>query len=186
MRVTREKALQNREAIVAAAARLFRERGFDGVGVDAVMKAAGLTHGGFYGHFKSKDDLAREALERAAETTFESQKAKPTLAAYVDGYLSEEHRQDVGEGCAMAALAGDVARGGEDLRAVMGDHVRDQIHLLSGLGGEGREAAIMGLCGLVGALTLSRAVDDPALAEEIAGVVGAFVKASGQSKTRRD
>ena len=66
MRVSREKAAENREKIVEVAARLFRERGFDGVGVDAIMKEAGLTHGGFYGHFGSKDDLAAEALDQGA------------------------------------------------------------------------------------------------------------------------
>src|SRR5436190_14272805 len=65
MRVSREKASANRERIVEAAARLFREHGFDGVGVDAIMKEAGLTHGGFYGHFASKDELAAEAVVRA-------------------------------------------------------------------------------------------------------------------------
>src|SRR5260370_38066471 len=65
MRVSREKAAENRERIVETAARLFRENGFDGVGVDAIMNAAGLTHGGFYGHFRSKDDLAAEAMTRA-------------------------------------------------------------------------------------------------------------------------
>src|SRR5260221_5568151 len=67
MRVSREKAAENRERIVETAARLFREHGFDGVGVDAIMKGAGLTHGGFYGHFASKDDLAAEAVTRALE-----------------------------------------------------------------------------------------------------------------------
>ena len=67
MRVTREKAAENRERIVDTASRLFREKGFDGVGLDAIMKDAGLTHGGFYGHFGSKDDLAAEAVTRALE-----------------------------------------------------------------------------------------------------------------------
>jgi TetR/AcrR family transcriptional repressor of nem operon len=67
MRVTREKAAENRARIVETAARLFREKGFDGVGLDAIMKEAGLTHGGFYGHFTSKEDLAAEAVARAVE-----------------------------------------------------------------------------------------------------------------------
>jgi TetR/AcrR family transcriptional repressor of nem operon len=65
MRVTREKAAENRERIVAAASRLFREKGFDGVGLDTIMDRAGLTHGGFYRHFASKDALAAEAVARA-------------------------------------------------------------------------------------------------------------------------
>src|SRR5262245_50116449 len=73
MRVSREKAAENRERIVDAASRLFREKGFDGVGLDAIMKDAGLTHGGFYGHFGSKDDLASEAVTRALEQSMQKQ-----------------------------------------------------------------------------------------------------------------
>src|SRR5271156_2776507 len=73
MRVSREQAAENRQRIVETASRLFREHGFDGVGVDAIMNGAGLTHGGFYGHFRSKDDLAAEAMTRALERSAERQ-----------------------------------------------------------------------------------------------------------------
>src|SRR5271157_4449503 len=83
MRVSREKAAENRERIVEAAARLFREQGFDGVGVDAIMSAAGLTHGGFYGHFGSKDDLAAEAVTRALQRGIEKQSRYTNLGDLV-------------------------------------------------------------------------------------------------------
>jgi AcrR family transcriptional regulator len=83
MRVTREKAAENRERIVETAARLFREYGFDGVGVDAIMKGAGLTHVGFYGHFASKDDLAAEAVTRALEWSADKESCFTDLSALV-------------------------------------------------------------------------------------------------------
>src|SRR5882724_458040 len=86
MRVSREKAAENREKIVDVAARLFREHGFDGVGVDTIMKQAGLTHGGFYGHFGSKDDLAAEAVTRALERSNEKMSRFTDLGAYVSAY----------------------------------------------------------------------------------------------------
>src|SRR5262245_24790993 len=109
MKVTREQAAENRERIVNTAARLFRERGFDGVGVADIMKGAGLTHGGFYGHFASKDDLAAEACARALEksamkwSAILDTDANP-LDTIVASYLSEAHRDRPGSGCAIAAL----------------------------------------------------------------------------------
>lgn len=171
MRVSREKAQENRERIVAAAAALFRERGFDGVGVDAIMEKAGLTHGGFYKHFKSKEALAVEALEGALADTFEAQKAFTTLGDYVRGYLSPENRDEVAAGCAITAMSADAARR-EDLRRPMGDNVRAQIESIAALlatkdKAEARAEAIATLSTMVGALALSRAVDDPALSNEI-------------------
>src|SRR5436190_2362941 len=116
MRVSREQAGENRERIVAAASRLFRQHGFDGVGVDAIMKKAGLTHGGFYGHFKSKDDLAAEALTRAFERSTETMSPFTDLKSYVTAYLSEEHCAARGEGCGMAALGSDIGREGTKVR----------------------------------------------------------------------
>src|SRR5258707_367457 len=104
MRVSRDKAAENRERIVDTASRLFREKGFDGVGVDAIMNAAGLTHGGFYGHFGSKDDLAAEAVTRALERSFEKQSRHTNLRDLVSEYLSERHCADLANGCAVAAL----------------------------------------------------------------------------------
>src|SRR5690348_17056449 len=101
MRVSREKAAENRERIVETASRMFREKGFDGVGVDTIMNGAGLTHGGFYGHFGSKDDLAAEAVRRALESGVEKQSGYATLSELVSGYLSERHCADRADGCAI-------------------------------------------------------------------------------------
>jgi TetR/AcrR family transcriptional repressor of nem operon len=175
MRVTREKAEENRERIVAAASRLFREKGFDGVGLDTIMDRAGLTHGGFYRHFASKDALAAEAVARGLAVGAARQDAYPSLTDYVAAYLSPAHRDNPGGGCVMAALGGDIARQNPGARRALTAYVREQLARLArriGGNGEGRRAAarkqaIATLCGLVGALVLARAVDDPALSDEI-------------------
>src|SRR5277367_2154730 len=127
MRVSREKAAENRERIVETAALMFREAGFDGVGVDAIMSAAGLTHGGFYGHFGSKDDLAAEAVTRALERGAQQQSRYTNLGDLVSGYLSRRHRADRANGCAIAALGGDIVRQGEGVRGALTASVRGQL-----------------------------------------------------------
>src|ERR1051326_1691577 len=108
MRVTHEQAAAHREKILEVAGTLFRERGVDGSGVADIMKRAGLTHGGFYGHFASKDDLAAEITARVLgrEGWLErlTGKANPTSAEVVRAYLSPRHRDDAGRGCLFAAL----------------------------------------------------------------------------------
>ena len=105
MRVTREKASENRARIVEMASRLFREKGFDGVGLDAIMKEAGLTHGGFYGHFTCKEDLAAEAVARALVQSAGRRSRYGNVADFVSDYLSESHFADRANGCVLAALA---------------------------------------------------------------------------------
>src|SRR5207245_8841365 len=111
MRLPREKALKNREQIIETAARLLRKHGFEGIGVADIMKAAGLTHGGFYRNFASKDDLAVKASERAiADTTALlrdglAQQPKDPFRALIEGYVSSAHRDDPGSGCILPALA---------------------------------------------------------------------------------
>src|ERR1700730_2868876 len=180
MRVSREQAAENRERIVETAARMFREHGFDGAGVDAIMNGAGLTHGGFYGHFRSKDDLAAEAVKRALEHSVEKQSRYTKLKDLVSGYLSGRHRADRANGCAVSALGADIVRQGEGVRGVVTAYVRGQLDRLAcllrnGTAASRRRRAITTLAGMVGALTLARAVDDPALSEEIlAGARDAF------------
>ena len=186
MRVTREKAAENRERIVAAASRLFREQGFDGVGLDAIMEEAGLTHGGFYRHFGSKDDLAAEAVARGLAASAQRQEALDSLPAFVAGYLSPRHRDDRGGGCVMAALAGDIARQGPGVRRRLSASLRTLIGRIAGwIGGRpaaAREQAIATVAGLVGAVVLARAVDDPALSADI---LAAARKAYGGRAQRR-
>ena len=115
MRVSREEAARNRERILDAAAQLFRERGFDGIGVADLMKAVGLTHGGFYGHFSSKEDLMAQACARALSRSLEvwSKRADSApddpLLWIAGGYLSSKHRDNPGAGCVLAALGPDAA-----------------------------------------------------------------------------
>jgi TetR/AcrR family transcriptional repressor of nem operon len=178
MRVTREKAAENRERIIASAARLFREKGFDGVGVDAIMEDAGLTHGGFYRHFRSKEDLAAEAVARCFAVNTEGQKPHDSLCDLVSAYLSPAHRDDPGGGCVLAALGGDIARQGPKVRRRMTDYVRQSIERLAGrrAGAARRRRAIATLSGLVGGLVLARAVDDPALSDEILAAAKAGIE----------
>lgn len=172
MRVSREKAAENRQKIIETAARLFRERGFDGVGVDAIMEGAGLTHGGFYGHFKSKDDLAAEAIAQALIASCDYQDRFTMLDEFVGDYLSERHCQARGSGCAVAALSGDIVRQNTNLRRNLATHLRRQFDHVTRFFAKGsaarkRDRAIATIAGMVGALVLARAVDDQELSREI-------------------
>jgi TetR/AcrR family transcriptional repressor of nem operon len=170
MRVSREQVTENRQTILDAAGRLFRERGFDAVTVAEVMNAAGLTHGGFYGYFKSKDDLIAEAL--AAALTGNRERPSGDFAAYLAAYLSRIHRDDRGHGCATAALAADTARQADNVRTEMTTGLKLQIERLSRIvpgedGARKRRTAIGGWAAMVGAMILARASDDPELSDEI-------------------
>ena len=190
MKVSREQAAQNRERILDAAARLFRERGFEGIGVADTMKAAGLTHGGFYGHFSSKEDLIAQACARAFSRSHErwSRRAGSTpddpLSSIIRSYLTPRHRDDPGTGCALAALGPDMARHGPGVRRAVTEGLRSAFNLLSGLVPSKSEAArrqkaISTYATLVGAMIMARAVDDPALSQEILDAVRASVSRSG-------
>ena len=172
MRVSRVKAAENRERIVDTAARLFREKGFEGVGIDAIMKEAGLTHGGFYGHFGSKEDLVAEAVVRALTRSAEELARFTDLGDLAGAYLSEHHLADRVTGCAVAAWSSDLCRQNEGVRRGLTAHLRAKIDHFAALVREGgkaerRRRAIATLAGLLGALTLARAVEEPDLAKEI-------------------
>lgn len=167
MRVSREQFAENRRKIIEAASRLFKERGFDGVTVADVMKAAGLTHGGFYGHFVSKEDLISHAMAVAPESA-----TRPsTVADFAQSYLSARHRDERGQGCNFAALGGEAARLSTEARSEMTEGLRQRIAALSTKDGapdpKERRRAIAGWCTMVGALTLSRLSSDPELSDEI-------------------
>ena len=176
MKVTRKQAAANREKVLDVAGTLFRERGFDGIGVADIMKRAGLTHGGFYGQFASKDDLAAETTARVlGKTGWQERltgKADPSFGEVVRAYLSPRHRDDPGTGCLMSALGSDAARQPRAVRRAFTDGFRARIDgwlkLVPGRSQAARrEKALATMAGLVGALILSRAVDDPALSDEI-------------------
>jgi len=176
VRVTREQAEANRQKILEVAGTLFRERGYDGIGVADIMKRAGLTHGGFYGHFPSKDELAAEITARVLgrEGWLERLTGKPNPSAreVVGSYLSPRHRDDPGRGCLIAALGSDVPRQPRPVRRAFTEGLRHRVEVLKQLmpgrsPAAKRRKALATLAGLVGALTLARAVDDPQLSEEI-------------------
>jgi len=178
MKVTREQAAENRQRIVEIASRLFRERGLDGIGVADLMKSAGLTHGGFYGHFASKEDLMAQACARAVEGSVakwrERVEAAPEnpLAAVTALYLSTAHCEQPGEGCALAALGSEASRHGAPVRHALTEGLRELIDLLTTIvpgrsKAARREKALATFASMVGAVVLARSVDDPALVEQI-------------------
>ena len=174
MRITREKKQENHDRIVTIASHMFRERGFDGVGVADLMEQAGLTHGGFYNHFASKDALIAEAAVQGFTQTSERY-AGYDVAQVIDAYVSRQHRDARGEGCTAAALSGEAARLPDETRAVFGAGIEGLIGAVeSSLGAsmpaspEARARAISLLAQAVGAVVLSRACPDTSpLADEI-------------------
>lgn len=169
MKVSREQMAENHRRILEAAGRLFRERGFDAVTVAEVMKAAGLTHGGFYGHFRSKDDLIAETLKHALASV---PAPGDDLCRYAGGYLSERHRDDRAGGCPTAALATEAIRQSPEARAAMTETLRKQLAALAAGVPDGddavrRRAAIGSWSAMVGAMILARLSDDPALSAEV-------------------
>ena len=171
MKVTREQMAENRGRILDEAARLFRERGFDGVSVAEVMAAAGLTHGGFYGHFESKDALIAAALAYALDPTRAAGRGK-SMADYGATYLSAGHRDDHAGGCPFSALGSEAVRATPETRQVMTEAIERQIARFSATAPgtapkARRRAAIAGWASMVGGLILARLADDPALSDEI-------------------
>jgi TetR/AcrR family transcriptional repressor of nem operon len=182
MRVSREKAAANRDRIIDAATQLFRAKGFAGIGLADIMKAAELTHGGFYGHFSSKEDLIAQASRRTmarAAANWEGVVADAPdhpYAALLQHYLTPRHRDDPGRGCAFAALGNDAARSGKMVRKTFAEGLEPLIAVLAeAIPGRSkavrRRKAVAAMAGLVGALTLARAVEDHALSDEILDAV---------------
>ena len=176
MKVSREQMAQNRSRILTEAGRLFREKGFDAVSVAEVMKAAGLTHGGFYGHFRSKDDLIAHAIGHATG----SQSAVDSIGAWIDSYLSAAHRDHPERGCPTAALAGLMRDQAPGARAAMAQKLTTQIDSLAqAMTGadpaERHRAAIGSLSAMVGAIILARSIDDSALSDELLAETRAWI-----------
>lgn len=169
MKVSREQVAMNRQKILEAASRLFRARGFEAVTVAEVMKAAGLTHGGFYGHFDSKDDLIAQTL---AHTLTASAPGEFDLASYAAAYLSPDHCADLAGGCPTAGLGAETIRQSPEARAAMTAGLRRQIERL-GQGAPGetpdekRQAAIVAWAAMVGAMILARLSSDAELSREV-------------------
>jgi TetR/AcrR family transcriptional regulator, transcriptional repressor for nem operon len=176
MRVSRSQAAENRETVINVASRLFRERGFDGIGLKDLMKGAGLTQGAFYKQFVSKEDLAAQASRRAMESATHrwsaatAAKDEDPLCAVIAFYLSMDHRGEKKDGCPIVALGSDAARQGMDVKASFEAGIKEHLEILgrfiaetNGEESEGKAMAILST--MVGALMLSRVVNDPDLAQ---------------------
>ncbi|AKS04736.1 TetR family transcriptional regulator [Pseudomonas trivialis] len=172
MKVTKQQAQANRAHIVETASALFRERGYDGVGIADLMAAAGFTQGGFYKHFRSKADLMAESancgLTQSAALT-----AEGSASDFLKTYLSREHRDNRATGCTMAALCGDAARKEDDVRATFAAGIEGQLAVLRGNSdsadsAEARAKRLATMAHALGAIVMSRACpDDSPLADEI-------------------
>lgn len=170
---------KTREQIVGAAARAFREEGVAGVSVPELMGRAGLTHGGFYAHFRNKDQLVAEAcriaLRESSGRLIETARQAPgdeRLAAFIRAYASRTHRDDPGTGCVLPALAAELARHeAPEVRAAFTESFNESIATLARAlpedGTDRTDRALALMSGLAGAVMLSRAVDDPALSDRI-------------------
>jgi TetR/AcrR family transcriptional repressor of nem operon len=178
MRRSQEDAAKTRARIVEEASRLFRARGIDATSVADVMSAAGLTVGGFYRHFESKEDLVVEAIDAASRETADRHRARSAameggnkLLALFDAYLSDAHRKHPGLGCPVAALCSEVAHGSKTARRAFTVALE---RLLTGIGAAGgpsskadRASALFAASAAVGALVLARATSDESLAREL-------------------
>ena len=167
MRITKEQAEANRRKIIETAATLFMKHGFNGVGIAEIMKTAGFTHGGFYNHFKSKQDLEGEATAAAFDLRPKLMKRPDSLRQYLESYLSERHVKWPERGCPVAAMGADVPRESEPVRKSFADGVEDMLTMLeSHLADEGapetgrRERAGAILSEIVGAVVLARAIPE--------------------------
>ena len=184
-----EKA-KTHERIVRTAARRFREDGLAGVGIADLMSEAGLTVGGFYKHFESRDALVAEAVSSAFGTWQKRADAAASggppfsFEKLVDDYLSVRHRDDAGTGCVFSALTGELARSDEQTRALGSQQVRADLQLLAGFfpdsdKGTAEARAALVFSALVGALSLSRVVSDDKLSRRILRSVASLLKDLG-------
>jgi TetR/AcrR family transcriptional regulator, transcriptional repressor for nem operon len=181
LRLTKEQAEQNRRLIVETASRMFRLQGLENVAVADVMKESGFTHGGFYNHFKSKDELAAEAVASAfdhaaknlSEDIASGNGPEKALNAILADYLSPAHRDTSTGGCPASAFPVDAARSGKDIQSAFAEGIESYIEIFAArMDGDKREArqrAVALLSGIVGALLLSRAVkkSQPKLSDEL-------------------
>jgi TetR/AcrR family transcriptional repressor of nem operon len=181
LRLTKEQTEQNRHLIVETASRMFRLHGMENVAVADIMRECGFTHGGFYNHFKSKDELAAEAIACAfdgvagdlSEKFASGENPRESLSSFVAQYLSSRHRDTKSGGCPASALSVDAARNGKSVQTAFVRGLEIYLEIIAAqIGGdeqESRQQAIALFSGLVGAMMLARAVknSDPALSDEL-------------------
>jgi TetR/AcrR family transcriptional repressor of nem operon len=187
MGFSKAQRAKTHERIVKLAAKRFREEGLAGIGIAGLMKEAGLTVGGFYKHFDSRNDLVGEAVNSAFggwKRRVDAAKSGGPPVSYeklIDDYLSEAHRDNPGTGCAFSALAPEIARSDKRTRALTSEQVRNDIQLIAALRPakdkrRARSRAILTFSALVGAMALARAVSDEALSREILKTVADLLK----------
>src|SRR5580700_10179982 len=179
MRKSKHEAAATRQRIIKAAAAAFRENGIAGTGLSDLMAAAGLTHGGFYRHFDSKDQIVAEACTAAAESLVEQLAASASgksrqrrLKTIVENYLSTAHRDDPADGCPLAALGSEMARGDERTRAAATQALLKLVGVVASQFGKtrpdvARRRALVAAATMIGALTMSRIVTDSELSAGI-------------------
>ena len=174
MKVSKETSAKHRDELLKAASRLFRERGFDKVGIAEIAVAAGLTHGAFYTHFESKEALCAEVIGRASGRSGTALESAVNWRTSIETYLSPKHVRDRANGCPFAALGGDVPRESDTIKTAFSDALERSIDALAArLGHKGeapsREDAMQALATMVGALVLARTAVTPQLRDEILG-----------------
>src|SRR6266851_3934253 len=176
MRKSKQETAQTRQRILKAAAAKFRQNGIGGTGLSDLMAAAGLTHGGFYRHFDSKDQIVAEACAAATESAiakfFSNKSPQSGLKARVAKYLSPAHRDDPSAGCPLAALGSEIARCDEKTRAAATQAFLELVNLIAAESGEtrpdvARRRALVAAATMIGALTMSRVVTDSELSAAI-------------------
>ncbi|MCS0631882.1 TetR/AcrR family transcriptional regulator [Telluria mixta] len=184
MRYSSNHKAETRQRIIGEASRRFRKDGIEGTGLVPLMKALGLTHGGFYAHFESKDALVQASLEAAVQQTLERWQpsadgvpAKPSPRAVIDHYLSAEHRDEPGEGCPLPTLAAELGLRGQpsataDAMVARVTALLADCRLVPAAGDQG----IIALAAMVGALTLARAVSDRTASDAILAAVRAALQ----------
>ncbi|WP_010497350.1 TetR/AcrR family transcriptional regulator [Paenibacillus elgii] len=183
MPYTKKHKMNIRHKIVQSASQAFRANGIKAVSVPQIMSGAGLTHGGFYAHFDSKEQLVAEACKSAMESTVtrlgsvaEQASVEEKLGAVIESYLSAAHRDSAEQGCIMPALAGEIARSSDDIREVFTEEVSRFLSFVSGLAGQGEDKSIALTATMVGSILLARSVNDPELSDKILSVCQADLK----------
>jgi len=187
MGYSKAQKTRTHKRIVRIASKRFREKGLAGFGIAELMKEAGLTVGGFYKHFDSRDDLVAEAVSSAfggwkrRVDVAKAGGASVSIAKLIDDYLNAAHRDDPGTGCAFSALAPEIARSDKRTRAITSEQVGNDIQLIAGLlparnKRTARSRAIVTFGALVGAMSLARAVSNEALSREILKTVAELLK----------
>lgn len=178
MRYSKEHKLETHARIVKKASRRLREKGANGIGVADLMKEAGLTHGGFYAHFPSRDALVMEAVVDAMEQSTQRWRQRITdlppeerLAAIVDAYLSPQHRDDPGRGCTIPALGADIARADPQTRAAFAAKLDEMAAMVAeqipAEPAEARATAVAALSTMIGGIVMARAIGPGPLSDEI-------------------